>query len=255
MRKYFKVGEKAGLLDDQGKQLVHQTSMPMDMNTFYTGVDDNDVFLELVHGASDPIAQSIYADFNGKQNENYLHEALVQWSGALRDCISADIVTGITTTSAGSDYGITSGSSNERENGIILPGPVADNLSITKDKTFTNTDAKPIQLIKNAVTGVMPQGFWDIGLDSNGDYDFATLTPNYNATGGYNLYDSEKALKMFVRKIPMMGSTAAWNVLPSSDTARLGDGMRIRMTFDTRGTNHAWECSVAIIMHRKETVL
>jgi len=256
-RKIIKVGEKPGLMDDQGKQFIHQSSRPISTNTFYTGVDDNDNFIEFVHaetegqGAGTPV----YIDLNCRENNTYIHEALIQWKNAERDCVSAKVVTTATTTSAGSDYGITAGLPTDKENGVILPGPIADLLSITKDKTFTNTDAKPIMLSPDADTGVQPSGYWDISLDSNGNYDYATLAENLGGTGNCNLYDSERDLKAFVRKVPMIGSSSAWNILPSSDTAKLGDGMRIKLTFETRGTaDHAWECSVAVILHRQRTL-
>lgn len=227
-------------IDFQNKQLVHQTSRPLNTHTFFTSVDDNDVFLEHIHNTGDDMVQSIYADFNNIENMSFVHEASLQWKDAARDYVLGYLVPKVSSFNVGTntDYKLQGGYQ-------IIP---ADG-----DGDIEPVIINPVYMPVDQDSGLRPAAYWDFNIVS-GSYDLANPIPCLDGDGKYNLFTVEVDLGKFAKKILMMGTTSAWNVLPSSDTAELGDGMRLKIDFGTRGDDHSWEACLMLIMHREKTL-
>jgi len=242
-RKVFKTAPQSkSKLNFDEKPFVQQSSRPIGTDTFYTGCDDDGHFIENVHAIGDDAQSIYYADFDCMGNRSFVHEAMVQWSGAKRDTITAEIVNKLTTVQAGSNtnYNVDPGT------GFVVPA--AGNGTIAIVNEFL------VEVTNDQDTGepVMP-GYWDCNFTSDGTaFDMGTLVPNLAGKGKYNMMTAEIVLARFVRKIPLMGTTSNWAILPSSDTAQLPIGTRLKMTFDTRGDDHDWEVSMALVMHREK---
>ena len=56
-----------------------------------------------------------------------------------------------------------------------------------------------------------------------------------------------------MNKIILAGDTSYFRV-KSSDNVEIGHGMRLRLTFETVGTDHDWDMSILLHMHRQFTV-
>jgi len=227
------------LVDHQNKIFVHQSSRPIGTDTFYTGVDDYGVNLEVNHiiGQQDV---SVYADFNVIDNITYVHEAMVQWVNAQMDHVSAQVVPKLTTYTSGTNTNFNIHPST----GFIIP--------TAGDGVITPSTINLVDFGRDQDTG-LPHAlqFWNCDI-VNGAFDLNTLAAAPNGDGQYNMCTVEFSMAEFVRHIPMLGTTSAWNILPSSDTASLNIGNRLKMIFETRGADHNWQAAIALVMHREK---
>ena len=249
-------------VDHQNKLFVHQSSRPLGTDTFYTGEDDFGQILSFfytqgkftsVHQNSaietdeeDPEKDkscSAYYEFNTFNNDTYLHEAIVQWEKCRTEFITCQIVPKVTPTIPGSYTNW-----YMYPNGVIVPSEAHGNIELAGQVC-------PIEMTPDQDTGIRTPGYWDIEYNEDStDFDYTTLAFNPDGEGVYNLFGMEVPLASFVRRIPLLGSTSSWNILPSSDTAKIGKGMRIKMKIDAsvHTPDHDFIICISFIMHRQK---
>jgi len=242
MRQIVKAGESSLLKDHQNKAFVHQSPRPLNTDTFFTGTDDNGNRLEIVHTIGESKSQIVYADFLTEYNQTYLHQALCQWLGTHRDTISCIIVPDLTPCTPGVNTNW-----YKLPNGVIVASAGTGNIVVDP------TQVLPVEMAPDQDTGLRAPGYWSIELkDDRTGWDYSTLQFKPDGSGIYNLFSEELDIAEFVRKLPLLGSSTSWNILPSADTARIAPGMRLKLVFETVGLDHGWECCISFVMHREK---
>jgi hypothetical protein len=103
----------------------------------------------------------------------------------------------------------------------------------------------------NQNTGKRPVAFWNADYDPDTD-TYSNITFAQLGDGVYNMFSMEYCLNAFLRKIFMVGSKHRW--LQSADAHEVGQNMRIKLTFMTRNTDHAWKAGLTAVLHREKTV-
>lgn len=232
-----------------GKQWVHESSRPLGTGSVFTFKGDaitsnNDikggVKFKIVHtsGGADT---AIYMDFNCVENETYIHEGYIKWSGADEDELILDIVpktTDYTTGGTNTNYQL------YNYDTMIIP---ADG-----DGTIV-VDSGDIVLVEcplNMDTGLRPAGFWNADY-SETTHTFSNITAASPAgTGIYNMWAAEIVMRNMVHDA-YLGSGSLW--YQSADSTRWGHGMRFRLTPVTITNDHDWKAICTLTMHRKKT--
>jgi predicted HD phosphohydrolase len=59
------------------------------------------------------------------------------------------------------------------------------------------------------------------------------------------------ALSRFINRVPLLGN--GFVELSSTDTSKLGHGMRLKLTAETSGDDHDWKVACILNLHRMKT--
>jgi len=251
--------------DTSGKLRVHQTSRPLGTKVHFTGQGDdpsniNDVGsgekLWFHHRVGDALQLIKHLDFNTIENLTYIHEGYVSWSGCDFDEITVEIVPRIVTTTVDANTG-TGYFVNPAMPYIVLPSALAggvSNVDINEDLTDPTTPG--LILIPEAGDPQFgkPPAYWD--ADWNADTKlFENVRPMPVGDGNYNIFTMEIAFSRFANHIQLVGDNAIQ--LKTSDTDKLGHGMRARFTIDTNTDDdgdHEYHIGCILTMHRQKSV-
>jgi len=242
-----------GPKDPSGKLRVHQTSRNAGLTTVWASAGDDPTdpknvgggtLLMLDHQLGQPQDQEVYCDFNLMENETWLHEAILTWKDAFLDCVTAAIVPRVTAVAPGTNtfYNI------DPATGVIVPAAGDGVWDVTADLTLH--DGGLVEMVPEEDTGNMPQAFW------NADWDSATqryinIAAAPLGDGKYNLFSAEFEMVRFFNKVILLGN--GFQSFESSDTDRLGAGMRLKVSWSTHQPDHVWQVAATVIMHRKQT--
>ncbi len=232
------------------KHLVHNTCRPPHTDTYYTGSGDGNLILgnaqaiDYVHKNTDPLEEVMYLDFLSINNESFLHHGYISFIDGLGDIFDFEVVVKKTDTEAAENTNFKLYTNIFTGKGLILPAAGNGDLNITGNMNF-------VEAILCQKKMIMMPGFW------NADYDeetntFSNITPAPTGNGKYNLFDEEYVFNHFMNKIPCRG-TCQYFKLQSDDTARVGYGFRIKITFKTSEPNHAWSMTSFLAMHRERS--
>jgi hypothetical protein len=253
------------VVDHQNKIFVHQSSRPLDTTVFYTGNDDEGQMLSFIYrngrfvnnadklditqneDETKDIKAIAYYNYMPAKNITYLHEAIVQWENCRADMVTCSICTEATPIVPGSytDWVI------DPASGVIVPSPTKHgNIELTGDPVL-------VEMVPDQDTGIRFPGYWMAEPKEDGTgMDPATMEFCPDGDGFFNMFGGRFELAKFVRKVPLLGTTSSWNILPSSDTARIGAGMLIKMELEINSHAHgddeqdATVC-ISFIMHRE----
>jgi len=239
--------------DSSGKPRVHQTSRKLGLLTYWTGSGDNPAVVTDVGGGSElqinheighDIEQSVYVDFNCVANETHLHEGYVVWKDAYFDEVSLSVVPRIVTTEAGTDtnYNLYGGY-------LVIPAAGDGTLDMTSDITQPNGGLVYIPTPGDANATPSP-AFWNADFNtSTGLFENITAAPS--GDGNFNMFSVEVSLQRFINRIPLLGN--GFERLQSADSDEIGQGMRLKLTTTTVGTDHQWNLACIATMHRSKT--
>ena len=241
--------------DLSGKTRVHQTSRPLGLMTYFTGSGDdpNDVTsygtgedFYIKHSIGDSTSQELYLDFNIVENETWIHEGYMIWENAKFDYVSLMIVPRVTGTTIGLSTNFNFYTDGKVH--LIIPAAGDGTCQITTDIYDPNGG---LIYIPDSDLGIPPVAFWNADWNSSTKkYENITAAPYGN--GRYNMFYEEDILYRFVNKVPVLGN--GFQRLQSSDTERLGHGMRFKTIAHTHNTDHDWSIACALTMHRDKTV-
>lgn len=250
--------------DPSGKLRIHQTSRPIGTKIHFTSRGDHIDYVTDVgggeqmrfdHHIGDPVDQISYIDFNLIENKSFIHEGYINWMGAKFDTITLDIVPIVTPIEAAADtpYFV-----HPAEPYIILPKELAggvSNYDVTSDLTQPRGGLIYMPQAGDVQFG-RPPAYW------NADYNLTThlfenISPAPNGDGEYNMFTVEFTMSRFANEIILMGNNS--QLLKTSDTEELGQGMRIRLTSHTSITgesepDHEWSAGCVLTMHRTRSV-
>lgn len=242
----------ANPFDRSGKLRVQQTSRQIGLISYWTGAgDDSSDWTDkgggestaFSHTIGDATTQTKYIDFNIADNESWLHEGYMEWYGCTNDTLTLEMVARATSLTGGTD-------TNFNLYGGYLVIPAAGNGTYALVNDMSDPNDGLIYIPKNDL-GVRGAAYWNADFNSTtGLYE--NLTPAYAADGHYNMFAAEIPLAKFHNRIPLLHN--GFMPLNSSDTDEMGNGMRLKLTYDTIGDDHDWSCNVTIMMHREKLI-
>jgi hypothetical protein len=242
-------GVAQGLKTFDNKLLVQSIARPINTFPCFTHVGDNlsnphDVgggaSLRLHHQVGDSTSQSIYVDFNGKENNTFIQEGLCQFTGAVFDQIVFEVVPNTTAFTLGANtffnaYGP-----------FVVPAAGDGVINILPaDMRFVEVGFN----IDNPTVRQYP-GFWNADYSTE-THQFSNITPALQGDGQYNMFLAEFPL---VRPVNLMILGDRHITLNPGDVAQLCHGNRVKFTFITDAPDHEWFVTVTIALHRSHTV-
>jgi len=245
------------VVDQSGRQKIHQSSKPIGTTTHFTGEGDDvatspttyggGTVIKNAHAVSDGMSQSIYIDFNFIENKSWLHEGYLQWRNAEFDMLTMDICPITTTNIAGTNTNYNNGDAVGASYLII---PASGDGVI--DMTATLSDHRGgLVYMPDAEDGTPPVAFWNADWNTSTKvYENIIGAPSGN--GRYNLFNTEVPLNRFVNKMQLLGN--GFMKIQTSDVSQLGNGMRIKFVADTIGADHAWDFATTLVIDREKTV-
>jgi len=239
--------------DSDGKVLTHETSRPPNTTTTWAGEgDDTDDITNIGggtrmiydHGDSDPTTENLYIDFNIIENQTFLHECYINWKDANFDSVIGRLVPTVTPTTPSSNTNYTNYWMGSYETPLIIAA--AGN----GDIVVNNEDRVLVYMPVDQNTGIRPPSFWNADWNST-TKQFENIAFAQNADGEYNMFKFETSLAMFLARLSFVGYGD--RRVQSADRHEIGQGMRIKLIFNTHGDNHAWKMAVTVAMHRFDT--
>ncbi len=245
--------------DRSGKERVQQTSRPLGTMTYFTGrgddpnnIDDvgnGEKFIVNHIAGQDSTSQILYLDFNCIENDTYIHEGYITWEDAKFDVISLKVVPRVVSTQISSNTNFNFYESPDLKTHLIVPAyPGTGTCEILSDISQPNNG---LVYMPDSDLGVAPIAFWNADYDSTSNM-FINITAAPYGNGRYNMFYQEDILVRFVNKFQILG----WGFqrLQSSDSEKLGHGMRLKSTANTYGEDHNWSIACSVTMHRLKTV-
>ena len=248
-------GRRSGPTDPTGKTRIHQTSRPLGMDTYFTSCSDDitdinkvgesTIDLKIRRSSGESDSKSAYMDLNIANNETWLHEGYMSWKGFNGDKISLEVVTLFPEYEAGTNtnYNLYNGY-------LIIPAAGDGVINITGNITSPRGG---LIYMPDSDEGYPPTAFWNADFNNiTGLYENIAAAPTGN--GRYNMFGAETLLSRFVNRIGLVGDNSIR--LQSSDTARLGQGMRLKLSY-YRNTDVDDRDSMIIgliTFHRKRSV-
>ena len=229
------------------KPIVSTTSRPIGTYTYLSSAADsqtnqsqiaNGQTLAFTHNIGDPTSSCLYFDVNAVINTTYIHTAAIQWSNADLDTIKCEIVPKVTTVTPAT------GTSYMAISGILVQVPNGYG-NVAVDWNNVNL----VEMVQNEFK-MVPSGYWDADYNqTTNSFENITFVPS--GVGKYNIFVNEIDLYSFVPSFVMLGSNI-YDV-KSNDTSQLGHNMRIKITTNTVGTDHAWKACLAVYLYRAKT--
>lgn len=235
-----------GPKNTDGRTVFHSTPRKRGTITTFVGegddVGDTDVGggepISLAHGNTDDTTQVKYIDLKTVANESYAHAGYIHWKDALLDLFSLHTVPRLSTYEAGSN-------TNFNLYGGFLIIPAAGN------GTISVTDIVLVGVPINEFGDRQGAGYWNADFNTTtGEFENIAAAPF--GDGAFNMFGAEIELDCFCRKLPLLGSGSM--PLDTYDASQIGHNMRLKLTFETVGSNHAWWWAGMIKLYRKKTV-
>jgi hypothetical protein len=195
-----------------------------------------------VHEVGQNLNQSLYVDFNIKENKTFINEGTIIFKNGNFDKVHLSIVPKVTPYVTGTN-------TNFNLYGGFLIIPAAGDGQI-------QVNPADIQLMEIPYSIDYPDqlqmsGFWDADYNEQ-THQFENLRPNIYGTGRYSIFGYEITLQKIVRII-LLGDSGIVN-MSSTDVAELAHGMRLKFDFMTNIPDHDWKLTVRLKMARKYTI-
>ena len=233
-----------------GRIISHSTPRPIGTFTYFTGTDDdhndphavggvNVTELSWHHQIGDDMVDSRYFDFNTIANATYVRQGDLTFKDAALDYIDFEVVPKVTT------YTLENNTNFNLYNGYLIV-PANGDGTIQID----SADMILIQNIPNEF-GVRPAGYWDADWSTT-TKQFENITPNFNGTGGYNMFGLEIVMHRFMNKKRLLGT--GLEVCETEDVAPLGHNMRLRISATTQSPDHEWWLASTLMLYRARTI-
>ena len=250
--------------DTSGKMRVHQTSRPLGTKVHFTSRGDDPSNIALVgggeklsfnHHIADGLQHVKYLDFNTIENLSYIHEGYLSWKNCEFDEITVEIVPRIVTTTPDANTG-TGYFVNPAAPYIVLPSALAggaSNVDINEDLTDPTTPGLIFIPEAGDPQFGKPPAYWDTDWNSTTKL-FENIRPMPAGDGNYNIFTMEITFSRFANHIQLVGDNAIQ--LKTSDTDKIGHGMRVRVTVDTNidDGDHDYHIGCILTMHRQKSV-
>lgn len=231
---------------------VHESSRIPGTYTYYTGAGDdptnimdvgNGQKFVLHHRNGDPMTQYLYLDFNIIENQTWIHEGYMIWSGAQFDTITFEIVPTVASVvpASGTYYNLYGGY-------LVVPAAGDGTIQVTSD--LTSASGGLVHIPYDYDGNRSAPCFWNATWNTvTKQYENITAAPLGN--GNYNIFAAEVTLSRFVNRIPVIDN--GFEMMQSADADQLGQGMRFRARLDTAEPDHYWNVGCILTMHRART--
>lgn len=234
----------SGAKHPDGRPSVYATPRPAGTYTHFTSYGDlNEVIGQgnpviHLHRPSQQLDKSLYLDFHTIDNKTFIHDAFVSYQTCQFDSLECHIVPKVQTYT-----NTTTGNFNiDPSSGIIIPAIPGTGL--------VDLTGHPIRLVE--MTTNVPKfwdGTWDPTLKS-----FINLIPKPNGDGKFNMFTTEVKFLTLARWVFIGDGIIKLN---STDSERLGHGMRIKFDFstyiDSNIFDHQWLISIVFHLFREKT--
>lgn len=249
--------------DSTDKPFYHQTSRPLGLDTYFTSRSDDISNIQLVGGGSSiayiahvsgsPDPDPVYLDLNIADNRTFIHEGYLSWTGFRGDLCKLEIVpivTSATVVSGGTDYVLYGGY-------LVIPasgGPGTGNLQLNTDLTEPRGGLIYVPDREGELGTTEPVvAFWNATWNPT-THKYEDITPAPYGNGHYNIFTYEVVMSQFVNDICL--NNDGFTMLQSSDTAEIGQGMRIKLkgSTNTNVPDHSWSYSAILTLHRARTI-
>jgi len=244
----------SAITDISGKQRVHQTSRKLGLRVMWSGVGDSQDSVTKVgggvpfiieHTIGEAHPEDVYIDFNILENETWLHEGYITWSTCKMDTLTLEMVCRPTAVVPGSNTNY-----NLYKGYLIIPAAGNGTIEVTADLTHPNNG---LIYIPDNDLGESPLAFWNADYNSDTKL-YENISPAPYGNGRYNMFPTEIVFGRFVNTMPLLGS--GFIALNSSDTDRMGHGMRLKMVATTNPNvdDHEWSIACLMCLHRESSV-
>jgi hypothetical protein len=231
------------------KILVQSTARPINTFTNFISEGDDTTDLHYVgngtkminsHEVGQSLSQTLYIDFNTKDNQTFFQAGFAQIYGASFDNIKLDVVPQTTTYTSGTNTNF------NIYNGLIIPAAGNGSVSINPN------DIKLVQVPMNIDNPNLKQlpGYWNADYNSN-TKQFSNITAAIDGSGNYAMFSSEIT---FARIINMIINDSTLVTLDCNSVVEFVHGLRLKFTFTTNTPDHNWKINVTLKTHRKYTV-
>ncbi len=253
--------QKSPLTGPDSKLMVYESSRPLGSKIYFTCEGDDyssghDTIgggssMYYTHEIDDPSNVELYIDFNTIENESYIHEGYLMWSGALGDDVTLEFVPTVTpwtfTGTGGNCHIVTGQGVPDFTYGYLIVPAAPGTGSINVDATAMQM----IQVLPSFDYGIVKDpGYWDADYNST-THQFENIVPNYTGTGKYNMMGQEVVLSRFVNHMTLLDK--GFLQLQTAESEGLPHHVRMRITFNTKTPDHVWSCSCMMVLHRKRT--
>ena len=235
--------------DLSNKQIIHETSKPFGLQTFFTSQGDNtsnpmDVGngadMKIFHEIGDATVHAHYVDLNIAENLTELHEGYIMWQDATFDQVSLEAVTAVTnyTPDSSTNFNLYGGY-------LIIPAAGDGNIAVAPE------DMKLVEMPLIEHTRIRPAAFWDASYNTS-THAYTDIIAKPSGDGTFNMFGTEVNLCKFVNKVMLSGS--GFLMLQTADSKQLGQGMRLRLSSFTNNGDHDWKASCILTFHRERSV-
>jgi hypothetical protein len=237
----------------RGKLEVHESSRIPGTYTYYTGAGDdptnimdvgNGQMFILHHRVDDSSTQYLYLDFNTLENETWVHEGYMIWSGAQFDTITFEIVPRVTSVVPASNTYF-----NLYGGYLVVPAAGDGTIQVVSDITTHSGGLVEIPLDYDG-NRIAPC-FWNADWNTT-TKRFENISAAPLGNGKYNMFAAEVVMNRFVNRIPVYGE--GFEMMQSADADKFGSGMRFRARLDTSTPDHYWNVGCILTMHRSRSV-
>lgn len=234
--------------ETDGRSVVHATPRRLGTYTYFTGADDDHTD-PVKYGGSSNIqdfyghytttgTDTLYADYNTIENETYIREGVMQWKDAINDVVTLEVVPQTTTYTSGSNTYF-----NLYGGYLIIPAAGNGTIAVSP------SDMKLVQCTANEY-GVKPAGYWNADWNSSTKV-FENVTAAPTGNGNYNMFGVAVTLARFANRIRVLGSSNMR--FSTEDITQIGNGMRIKLSIETVGSNHEWWWNLYLSFYRRKT--
>jgi len=236
-----------------GKIETHESSRIPGTYTYYTGSGDDITdpmnvgggqLFTLHHRNGDPMTQYLYLDFHIIENETWIHEGYMIWSGAQFDTITFEIVPTVTSVvpASGTYFNLYGGY-------LVVPAAGDGTIQVVSD--ITTHSGGLVEIPADYDGRMLAPAFWNADWNTT-TKRFENISAAPLGNGKFNMFAAEVSMSRFVNRIPVYGE--GFEMMQSADADRLGSGMRFRARLDTAAPDHYWNVGCILTTHRARTV-
>ncbi len=235
---------------DDGRARVYNTVRPWGTRIMYMGQSDDisdptkiggGPVNKMVHtiGGDDP--QSLYIDFNTIVNPTYAYLFMAAFKDFQFDELTMIGVPRLTTATSGSN------TNYNTYGGYLIVPAAGDGTTVIADEDRVLVEVHVRE------DGTRPAGYWNADFNPT-TKQFENITPAPDGTGWYNMFVAEVTLVNFCLKAVLNGTIQGWMMTPSHEADGIAHGVRLKISVDTIGEDHAWTFGVTVVCYREKTV-
>jgi hypothetical protein len=230
------------------KQYVTPTSRPLGTTQCFTGTGDSTESsltvwggqrLYIRHSIGDSTVQEIPIHFNVIENDTFIKDGVVAFSGCEGDTLTMVAVPKTTswTPQSNTFFDLYGGY-------LIVPAAGNGHINITEAPVLVSCPP-------SVDTGIRPPGFWDAPYDTV-THSFGDLTACPYGDGPYNMFGTKIYLNRYANELGLVGSGSM--SFGSNDCQQIPHNVDFGLYGTTDGTaDHNWSAFITLSMYRKNT--